>query len=264
MENRNFRLVHSNPSTVPGVRSHRWVAARALEPRIVLPKLEQNTEVIIWKVTPIGTALFAAPLLLSMAFFGVSEYVPFGLYGLLPSLPAITAASGWYFNKFEKENKVQVFVFYWGWKYWKEPNPDVRDRFYYFIRDLASNNSSMFWLHVGYANRFMEVLEEREDIDSSVKQDLRRILKLMNKYRVIGLVGFGLFLLSIVAIFVLLFGTGYGVFNWDFSQTADVLMPVVGVIFLCFAAGVFGMISLYKKRISRVLATIDPEKLSSI
>ncbi len=236
----------------------------ALEPRIVLPKLEQNTEAIIWKVTPIGTALFAAPLLLSMAFFGVSEYVPFGLYGLLPSLPAITAVSGWYFNKFEKENKVQVFVFYWGWKYWKEPNPDVRERFYYFIRDLASNNSSIFWLHVGYAKRFMEVLEERQDIDSSAKQDLCRILKLMNKYRVIGLVGFGLFLFSIVAIFVLLFGTGYGVFNWDFSQTADVLMPVDGVIFLCFAVGVFGMISLYKKRISRILATIDPEKLSSI
>ena len=236
----------------------------ALEPRIVLPKLERNAEAIIWKASIIGTVLFVIPLLLSMMAFGVSEYVPFALYAFLPSLPAISAVSGWYFNKFEEKNKVTIFVFCWGWKYWKEPNPDVRDRFYYFIRDLASNNSSQFWLHVGYANRFMKVLEERQDIDSSVKQDLRRILKLMNKYRVIGLVGFGLFLLSIVLVFVLLFGTGYDVVNWDFSQTADVLMPVAGIIFLCFVVGVFGMISLYKKRISRILATIDLEKLSSI
>ncbi len=236
----------------------------ALEARVVLPELEENTEAIIWKVAPIGTALFGIPLLLSMVTFGVSEYVPFALYGFLPSLPAITAASGWYFNKFEKKNKVQVFMFYWGLKYWKEPNPDVRDRFYYFVRDLVSNNSSLFWFHVGYAKRFMEVLEERQDIDDSVKQDLNRILKLMNKYRIIGLAGFALFMLSIVVVFVLLFGTGFGMFNWNFSQTADVLMPALGVIVLCFGVGVFGMISLYKKRISRILATIDLEKLASI
>ena len=63
-----------------------------LESRIVLPKLEQNNETILWKVVPIGTALFGVPLLLAMAIFGVSEYVPFGFYSFLPSLPAITAA----------------------------------------------------------------------------------------------------------------------------------------------------------------------------
>jgi hypothetical protein len=87
---------------------------------------------------------------------------------------------------------------------------------------LASNNSSLFWFHVGYAKLFIEVLEEEQDIDSSVKQDLKKILTLMNKYRTIGLVGFVLFMLSIVVVFILLFGTGFGLFNWNFSQTADV------------------------------------------
>jgi hypothetical protein len=76
-----------------------------LEARVVLPELEQNTEAIIWKVAPIGTALFGIPLLLSIVIFGVPEYVPFALYGFLPSLLAITAASGWYFNKFERKTK---------------------------------------------------------------------------------------------------------------------------------------------------------------
>jgi hypothetical protein len=41
-------------------------------------------------------------------------------------------------------------------------------------------------------------------------------------------------------------------------------MQASGLIVVCFGIGVFGMINLYKKRISRILATIDQEKLASI
>ena len=155
-------------------------------------------------------------------------------------------------------------MFYYGWKYWKEPNPDIRDRFYYFVRDLVSNNSAMFWSHVGYAKLFMNALEERQDIDLSVKQDLQRILKTMNRYRIIGLVGFAMFLLSVVAVMFVLLGTGLGAINWIFNQTADVWGPLCGVIFVCFAVGVLVLMNAYKRSISRILATIDIEKLALI
>ena len=85
-----------------------------IEARLVIPKLSQTTETIVWQTVPVGTALLGVPLLLSMAAFGVSEYTPFGLYAFFPSMITFLATSGWYFDKFEKQNKVRAFVYYWG------------------------------------------------------------------------------------------------------------------------------------------------------
>ena len=120
-----------------------------VEIRLVIPKLVRGKEAFVWQVVPIGIALFGVPLLLVIAFFGVSEYLPFGLYAFFPLITATGATSGWYFNKFEKENKVGIFMFYYGFKYWKQPNPDVSERFDHFLRDVAKKDSSQFWTQLG-------------------------------------------------------------------------------------------------------------------
>jgi len=119
------------------------------EARMVISKLVKDTEAFVWQVVPIGTALFGVPLLLVIAFFGVSEYLTFGVYAFFPFITAAGATSGWYFKKFEEENKVDVFMFYFVFEYWKQPNIDVSERFRYFLRDVASKDPSHFWGQVG-------------------------------------------------------------------------------------------------------------------
>jgi O-antigen/teichoic acid export membrane protein len=232
------------------------------ETRIVIPKLANNTETLVWQVVPIGTALFGIPLLIAIAFFGVSEYLPFGLYAFFPAIPATGATSGWYFNKFEKENKVRVFMFYYGFKYLKEPNPEASDRFFYFLRDVASKDPSPFWGHIGYSKVFMDQLEEKRKIDLSTREELLKILKTMNKYRIIGLVGFSLFLVSISILFILLFGSAFGCIHLNFKIT-DVLGPASGIILFSFFIGFFVLTKTFQRRISRLLTNIDRDKLAS-
>jgi hypothetical protein len=237
-----------------------------VETRLVIPKLVKSTEAFVWQVIPIGTALFGVPLLLVVAFFGVPEYLPFALYAFFPFITATGAASGWYFNKFEEENKVRVFMFYYGFKYWKQPNPDVSERFHYFLRDVARKDSSQFWGmglslgYVGYTKAFRDKLEKQE-IDPTTRENLLEILKTMNKYRSIGLTGFALFLVSVSAIMILLFGSAFGYIHLNFN-IADVVGPASGIIFFSFAIGVLVLMKSFQRTVSRLLANIDTSKLA--
>jgi hypothetical protein len=238
-----------------------------VETRIVIPKLVKNTEAFVWQVIPIGTALFGVPFLLVIAFFGVPEYLPFALYAFFPFMTATGAASGWYFNKFEKENKVDVFMFYYGFKYWKHPNPDVTERFHYFLRDVARKDSSQFWGrigsslgYIGYTNAFRDKLEKQE-IDPSTRENLLKILKTMNTFRIITLVAFALFMVSVAIVVILLFGTGFGYFQFNFN-IADVVGPASGIILFSFFIGVFVLMKSFQRKISRLLNDIDTSKLA--
>lgn len=239
-----------------------------VETRIVIPKLVKDTEAFVWQVVPIGAALFGVPLLLVIAFFGVPEYLPFGVYAFFPFMAASGAASGWYFNKFEKENEVGVFMFYYGFKYWKQPNPDVSERFHHFLRDVAKKNPSQFWGqlgsslgYIGYTNAFRDKLEEKQEIDPSTREDLLKILKTMNAFRIITLAVFALFLVSVAALMVLLFGTGFGYFQFNFN-IADVVGPASGIILFSFLIGVFVLMKTFQRKISRLLNDIDTSKLA--
>jgi hypothetical protein len=238
-----------------------------VETRIVIPKLVKDTEAFVWQVIPIGTALFGVPLLLVMAFFGVREYLPFALYAFFPFMTAASAASGWYFNKFEKENKVDVFMFYYGFKYWKHPNPDVTERFHYFLRDVARKDSSQFWGrigsslgYIGYTNAFRDKLEKQE-IDPSTRENLLKILKTMNTFRIITLVAFALFMVSVAIVVILLFGTGFGYFQFNFN-IVDVVGPASGIVLFGFLIGVFVLMKTFQRKISRLLNDIDTSKLA--
>jgi hypothetical protein len=239
-----------------------------IETRIVIPKLVKETEAFVWQVVPIGTALFGVPLLLVIAFFGVPEYLPFALYAFFPFMTASGAASGWYFNKFEKENKVDIFMFYYGFKYWKHPNPDVSERFHYFLRDVARKDSSQFWGrigsslgYIGYTKDFRDKLEEKQEIDPSTREDLIKILETMNKFRIITLAVFAFFMVSVATLVILLFGIGFGYFHFNFN-IADVVGPASGIIFFGFLIGVFVLMKSFQRKISRLLTDIDTSKLA--
>jgi hypothetical protein len=237
-----------------------------VEIRLVIPKLVKDTEAFVWQVVPIGTALFGVPLLLVIAFLGVPEYLPFALYAFFPFITATGAASGWYFNKFEKENKVLIFMFYYGFKYWKQPNPDVSERFHHFLRDVANKNSSQFWTqiglnYIGYTNAFRNKLEEKQEIDPLTRENLLKILKTMNKYRIITLAVFALFLVSVATLMILIFGTAFGYIHLNFN-IVDVVGPASGIILFSFAIGVLVLMKSFQRTMSKLLANIDTSKLA--
>ena len=238
-----------------------------LETRIVIPKLVKDKEAFVWQMVPIGAALFGVPLLLVTAFFGISEYLQFGAYTFFPFITATAAASGWYFSKFEKENKVSAFTSYFGFEYWTQSALDYIELFHLFIRDVASKDPYYFWGqlgssrgYIGYTKIFMEILEDKTGINSATRKDLIKILQTMNKYRYIALSGLAVFLVSTLAIMILLFGSGFGYLQLNFNL-ADVVGPACGIILPSFAIGVVVLMRSFQRTISRVLANIDTSKL---
>jgi ABC-type multidrug transport system fused ATPase/permease subunit len=239
-----------------------------LETRIVTPKLVKDTEAFVWQVVPIGTALFGVPLLLVMAFFGVSEYLPFWLYAFFPFITATSAASGWYFNKFEKEHKVDIFMFYYGFKYWKQPNPDVSERFHHFLKDVATKDPSQFWGqlgsslgYIGYTKAFRDKLEEKQEIDPSTRENLLKILKTMNTFRITALAILALFLVSVVTLMIVLLGSAFGYIQFNFN-IVDVVGPASGIILFSFFIGIIVLMKTFQRKISRLLTNTDTSKLA--
>ena len=240
----------------------------AIEIRLVIPKLVEDTEAFVWQVVPIGAALFGLPLLLVIAFFGVPEYLPFGTYAFFPFTAAAGAISGWHFSKFEKENKVGIFMFYYGFKYWKQPNPDVSERFHHFLKDVSRKDSSQFWGqlgsslgYIGYTNAFKNELENKQEIDILTRENLIKILKTMNTFRIAALVFLALFLVSTASLMVLLFGSAFGYFQLNFN-IVDVVGIGSGIILFAFFIGVIVLMKTFQRKISKLLASIDPTKLA--
>jgi hypothetical protein len=230
-----------------------------IETRIVIPKLVKDTEAFVWQVVPIGIAMFGLPLLLVIAVFGVSEYLPFGVYVFFPFITAAGAASGFYFNKFEEKNKVGIFMFYYGFKYWKHPNPDINERFHHFSRDVANKDPSQFGGqfgsslgYVGYAKEFMKKLEENQEIDPARKEKLFKILKTMNTYRKMALAILALFLISVAAGTFLIFGSAFGNIEFGFN-VVDVVGPASGIILFGFFAAVLILMRMFQRKITNLL-----------
>jgi hypothetical protein len=229
------------------------------EARTVISKLAKSAETVVWQIVPVGIALFGVPLLLVIAFFGVSEYMPFGIYAFFPFITAASAISGWYFSRFEKQNNVGVFMFYYGFKYWTYPNPDVSARFSQFLKDVESKEASQFGGrigsslgYIGYAKAFMKKLEENHEIDPARKEKLAKILKAMNTYRKTALATLALFLISVAAIMFLIFGSAFGNIEFGFNAV-DVVGPASGIIVIGFFAGVLVPMRMFQRKITRLL-----------
>jgi hypothetical protein len=60
---------------------------------------------------------------------------------------------------------------------------------------------------------------------------------------------------------ILLFGTGFGYFHFNFN-IVEVVGPASGIIFFSFAIGVFVLMKSFQRRMLRLLANIDTSKLA--
>jgi hypothetical protein len=246
-----------------------------LEARIVIRKLIRDTETIVWQILPISAVSFGLPLLLAITVFGVSEFLPFAGYLVLSFVPVYYAISGWYFNKFEKQNKVRIFMFVYGVKYWREPIPDASDQIYHFIRDVASKDSFSILSQAGYSKRLMATLKERQDIEPSTRKALFNILEVMNEYRHRMLTVLVVFLIScfllIVYFFVLVSTDTFGLIEVVNHRivSGQAISLILGCVptFSMFGGVFIAMWSLrkrFQKRISSMLASMNSDKLSSI
>lgn len=246
-----------------------------LEARIVIRKLIRDTETIAWQILPISIVSFGLPLLLAITVFGVSEFLPFAAYLVLPFVPVYYATTGWHYNEFEKENKVQIFMFFTGLKYWREPIPDASDRFYQFVRALASKDSSSIWSQVGYSKRLMATLEERQGIVPSTRTVLSNILEVMKQYRHRMLAVLSVFIISCLLLpiyFFILVSTntfglvkivGHRIVSGQAISLVLGSVPTFSVFVGVFAA-MWSLRKGFRKRISSMLASMNSDKLSSI
>jgi hypothetical protein len=204
------------------------------------------------------------PLLLGKLVLADSEFLPFAGYLILPAIPVFYVVSGWRFNQFEKKNNVQIFALFIGYLYYKAPMIVDSNRFYHFIRQVASKDSSSLWQQMGYSKRLMAALEERQDIDSLTRKELLDVLKVMNNYRRIGLTTLSLILASGFSLIAIVLSDMTGLTRLLNADTLDILGPASGCIFIGFALAVFVLMRTFQKKISSMLAQIDPNKLSHL
>ncbi len=234
------------------------------EAQTITCKLSKVTEVVTWRILVVSAALFGAPFLLVLAFFGISELVPLVTYLVLSATPVYLGVSGWIYYRFEKEYKVKVHAFVFGLEYWKEPLKGNSDRFYYFVRDIVSKDVNVLWWQVGYAKRFMEELEKNANIDPLTRHQLSEFLKVINKYRIITQSVLLLFVVSTMAIAVSVFAVLFGLIgNLDFNLL-DVVGPISGVILASFFISVIVTKRQFNKEIPRMMTSLNTENLASI
>jgi len=235
----------------------------AYEAQLVIRALSTNSESIVWKPLVVGAILVCLPFLLVLAVFGVSEYLPFGAYFVLSAIPVYLATGGWILAKFEKDNSVRVFVSFFGFKYWTEPVEDLSDRFYHFVRDVVIKHPSALWWHIGYANKFIEHLEQRQDMEPAMRKELLELLKVMNRYRKLGLTVLGTFLISAFSLFLFFALGASGIVRIPERQLVDIVGPGSGVIALYFFVPALLLMWGFKRAAGRRLTCIDSNKLSS-
>jgi len=246
-----------------------------LEAQIVTRKLINETEMIPWQIWLIGVVLLVPPLLLTLQAFGGSEFLSSAAYLVLPFVPAFYATSGWLYNKFEKENRVRIFMFVYGLKYWTEPILDAGDQFDQFIEAVASKDSFSILSQAGQSKKLMATLEERRDMESSTENAWSDILKAMNEYRRRLLTVGSVFIISMFVLIVYFFVlSSTNVFNlvkvvdnrMVSGQAISLILsciPTFSVFGGVFAAALY-LRRKFQKRISGILEHVDSDKLSSV
>ncbi|MEM2146874.1 MAG: hypothetical protein QW279_16035 [Candidatus Jordarchaeaceae archaeon] len=245
-----------------------------LEARIVTRKLVKETETLAWQIPLISAVLCGLPLLLALMLSETSELLPFAAYLVLPFYPAYCATSGWCFRKFERQNKVQIFMFIYGIKFWTEPILSDTDRLNYFMDNVASKDALAILSQAGYSKRLMATLEEKQNIEKSTRKALSNILQVINEYRhrtmIVSVVFFTSCLLLIVYFIALASTNTFGLVQVVNNEIIS--GQVISLILACVPTfSVFGGVFIaawrlrkqYSKRISSILESLDSNKLSS-
>jgi hypothetical protein len=233
------------------------------EVRLVLPKLARNEEVLLWQILPLSAALIVLPCVLVASFYGMAESSVFLAYVVLSAIPAYLGVSGYHYNKFEKQNKLQVIASPYNFRYWTEPTVNYSDQFHYFLRDLQTKDASSMWSQAGYAKIYLRELKKRQDIEPEMQESLRNILNVLNSYRKRGLAILALILTVPPLLIAFTFTNGFGIFTVPFSDLADVTMPFVGGIFFFALGAVYYLMNSLKRKMTKILSQLDSNKLYS-
>ena len=249
-----------------------------VEVQTVIRGLDEQEKKIVWQPLLISAVMFLLPLLVAVAFFGASEYLPFGGYVVLPFVPIYYAVTGWYYYQTEKRKGIRIFQSLYGFTFWKEPIPDYSVIFTSFISDLARKDYSLVISlrgYPGYAKKFMAILEAKKNVDPSAKEALMEILQVMNRYSRRGLMLFVavmlLMVLLIAWIFVLVITNTFGLQEVVAGRIVSgrEISLVLGLVPFClYFAGVLGALKLHKKSLKQAilnsLENVDSEKFYSI
>lgn len=249
-----------------------------VEVRTVIRGLNAKEKTIVWQPLLISAVTFPLPLLVAVAVFGASEYLPFASYVVLPFVPIYYAVTGWYYYETEKRNDIRIFQSLYGFTFWKETPPDCSVIFSSFISDLARKDYSLVLSltgYAGYAKRFMAMVEAKKNVDPSAKKALVETLQVMNKHSRRGLILFvaAMLFMGLLAawIFVLVITNTFGLVEvvGDKIVSGREISLVLGLVpFLIYVAGVFGALRLHKKRFGQAilnsLENVDSEKFYSI
>ena len=249
-----------------------------VEVRTVIRGLDKQEKTIAWQPLLVSAVTFLLPLLVVVAVFGASEYLQFGGYVVLSFVPIYYAVTGWYYYETEKRNGIRIFQSIYGFTFWKENLPDYSVIFSSFISDLARKDYSLIISlrgYVGYAKRFIAMVESKKDVEPSTKKALMEILQVMNKYSRRGLMIFVaamLFMALLVAwFFILTITNTFGlqeVVAGKIVSGREISLVLGLVPVFSYFAGVFGALRLHKKSVEQAilnsLENIDSENFYSV
>jgi len=83
------------------------------------------------------------PLTCVHLLLGAEEFLPSATYSLFPSITTAMVTAGFLFRRFEKREKVNVFVFFWVYpKFWVETPETVEIDLYGFLWAIAEKEVS--------------------------------------------------------------------------------------------------------------------------
>jgi len=249
-----------------------------VEVRTVIRGLDKQEKTIVWQPLLISAVTFLLPLLVVVAVFGASEYLPFGGYVVLSFVPIYYAVTGWYYYETEKRNGIRIFQSIYGFSFWKEKLPDYSVIFSSFISDLARKDYSLIISlrgYVGYAKRFIAMVESKKDVEPSTKKALMEILQVMNKYSRRGLMLFVAAMLFMALLgawfFVLTITNTFGlqeVVAGKIVSGREISLVLGLVPVFSYFAGVLGALRLQKKSFEQAilnsLKNVNSEKFYSV
>ncbi len=249
-----------------------------VEAQSVIRGLNTKHKVVVWQPLPISALTFALPFLVTIAVFGVSEYLPFGIYVVLSAIPVYYGITGWIYNRAETQNKIRYLMSIYGFKFWKEPVPDYSNLFSSFISDLARKDYFLIMNPHGYlgnSKRLMSALEAKTNADPETKDQLMNVIQFMDKYRQRGLQLYAAVMVSMTLlglwIFLLASTNTFGlqhVVNGRIVSGREISL-VMGLV----PAAAFFIFSIlaprlhwkrYQRTLLRLLANVDTDKVYSI
>ena len=152
-----------------------------VEAKVVTRKLKEDVEIVAWSLLPVAV-LWALPFVLY--FFGSEELLPFATYFFLPSIPAALGTSGLFFRRFERKERVRVFMFVYGYKFWIETPVDLSIELAGFVDAVISKGFSWVSYYGRHSDGLKEKIKEipKHEIQTDTMDFLLRILNLVRDH----------------------------------------------------------------------------------